>query len=399
MERRSWLFILLFASIVAMLPNSILFPAESVLASHLHQPLNFIGWMITLYAAAYVLSTPVLGIISDFLGRRSVLTLGLILFAIGGTVPVWTGDPLLILVGRAVMGVGSAGIQPMVDSMIGDIYPPGKGRRQAFAYFGAAIAVAEALVPFLGGSVASVWWKGVFILYGTALVSAALCLRLNVQRQLDGGAEKLTVSSYALSMRVAMKRPGLALTVVGAMVFGVVYFGVCALLPMVPTGGHSSFSNGLLFLPLGILWISVSACFARWSQVRNLHRLIGAGTLLLAGATLLLAHAHSYPVVYLTSACWGIGSAILCTLFTWVVNDESPDAVRGAMNGIYNAAYVLGFSIGAPLFLQLSDRFGLTRAVDIGVTILVVLAPILYFAYRFGLHQRAATRTTVTKAS
>lgn len=104
MRNRTGLIILMFASVVAMMPNSVLFPAEDELASHLHRSLGFVGWMVTAYAIAYVCATPVLGMISDFLGRKAVLVVGLCLFAIGGLVPIGFDNPVLILIGRCVMG-------------------------------------------------------------------------------------------------------------------------------------------------------------------------------------------------------------------------------------------------------------------------------------------------------
>ncbi|GMA61421.1 hypothetical protein NZD89_17075 [Alicyclobacillus fastidiosus] len=53
-KQRLWLLTLMFASMVAMMPNAVLFPAEGELAGQLHQSLGFIGWMVTAYAIAYV---------------------------------------------------------------------------------------------------------------------------------------------------------------------------------------------------------------------------------------------------------------------------------------------------------------------------------------------------------
>lgn len=385
--------ILMFASIVAMLPNSVLFPAEHVLATHLHHSLAFIGWMVTAYAIAYIGSTPILGILSDFLGRKFVLMVGLCLFAIGGGVPLFTTNSTLILLGRFVMGVGSAGIQPMVDSMIGDIYEPGPARRRAFAVFAAAIAVAEAMMPFLGGFVGTFWWKGVFLLYGSALVVAVFCFRLASQRRSGAEPEPMSFWAYRDSLRVAAKIPELSATFLGAMIFGTVYFGVSAMLPIALIGTHTPLQNGILFLPIGFFWVLGAFGFTRIPHIRRLGGMASGAILLLAVATLLLGYVHSWLLLLGVGSLWGIGSAVSTTLFTWVVGDESPDAVRGAMNGIYNAAYVLGFSIGAPLFIGLVNRIGLRHATWVGALCMAALAPVFLLAYRpRGKH--ASTPTT-----
>lgn len=59
--RKYNLLVLLFAAVVAMLPNSVLFPATGDIARHLHVPVSFVGLMITTYSIAYVISTPFFG--------------------------------------------------------------------------------------------------------------------------------------------------------------------------------------------------------------------------------------------------------------------------------------------------------------------------------------------------
>ncbi|MFB5192123.1 MFS transporter [Alicyclobacillus fastidiosus] len=399
MKQRSWLLTLMFASVVAMMPNAVLFPAEADLAGRLHQSLGFVGWMVTAYAIAYVCATPVLGMLSDFFGRKVVLVAGLCLFAIGGLVPVFVDNSVLILAGRAVMGVGSAGIQPMVDSLIGDVYEPGPKRRRAFAFFAGAIAIAEAMMPFLGGLVAVLWWKAVFVLYSSALLAALLCSRLDVPRRgQHADVEILTFASYARSLKVAARMPVLGATVLGAMLFGVVYFGVSAMLPMAFGGAHNSFFNGVLFLPLGFFWVLGAFAFARVPHVKNLHVLISVALFVLAIATLWLGYAGSFTTIVSISALWGVGSAICTTLFTWVIGDESPDVVRGAMNGIYNAAYVLGFAVGAPLFIELAHRFGLLRTAEIGAILMALLVIPLYLTYRQAVKVHASDPTGAQRA-
>ncbi|WAH40095.1 hypothetical protein NZD89_17070 [Alicyclobacillus fastidiosus] len=81
-----------------------------------------------------------------------------------------------------------------------------------------------------------------------------------------------------------------------------------------------------------------------------------------------------------------------------VIGDESPDVVRGAMNGIYNAAYVLGFSVGAPLFVSLAHRFGLLRAAEVGAILMALLVIPLYLTYHQAMKVRANEPTGAQRA-
>lgn len=373
---------LLFAASVAMFPNSVLFPASHDIAVHLHQANSFVGWLVSSYALAYVLATPPLGMLSDYAGRRRVLVVGLVLFCAGGTVPLYDPKTWPMIAGRVVMGIGSAGIMPMVDSLIQDAYPQGPERRRALAGFGAAVAVAETLAPFLGGLTDSWNWRGVFALYALALPAAALSAFIAVPPRRSAKEAKVRLYDYAYSVRVALRVPRLYAAILGAVVFGVVYFGVCALLPYAFGVPLSGWKSGALFLPIGASWVLLTAWLARRPQLVRLRAVTAASALGLAGLTLWLAHADHLAAVLVIGVGWGGGAAFLSTLFQWMIGDESPEMIRGAMNGIFNAGYMLGFSVGAPAFMWLMRVIGFAWALWTGAGVMAGLAVFLWIALR-----------------
>jgi MFS transporter, ACDE family, multidrug resistance protein len=363
------LLVLLFAAVVAMLPNSVLFPATGDIAQHLHVPVSFVGLMITTYSIAYVISTPFLGVLSDRMGRRLVLVGGLLLFTVGGLVPLLTSNGTLILAGRLVMGVGSAGILPMTDSLIGDIYEAGPARRAALAGFGAALAVADALVPFAGGVLDTWYWRAVFAVYGLGIFAAVLCFFIVVPRRPESHHE--TFASYLNGLKVASRIPSLIGALICAVWFGLVYFGICSLLPLAISGGQSGLTNGILFLPIGVGWVATSAYLSKKSHLPKVHTVSGLAALGLVGLTLWMSVLHSIIPLLLVALGWGIGASLMTTLYSWVIGDDTPEAVRGAMNAVYNAAYVLGFSVGAPLFMGLKQWLGYQAATTIAACTLL----------------------------
>lgn len=365
-----------------MFPNSVLFPASHDVAVHLHQSTAFIGWLVSSYALAYVLATPLLGMVSDYLGRQSVLVSGLVLFVAGGTVPLYDPATWPMIAGRIVMGIGSAGIMPMVDSLIGDAYPQGPERRRALAGFGAAVAVAEALAPFLGGVSDGFNWRGVFALYSLALPAAVLCLFIAVPPRRSARDSRVRLSDYATGVQIALRVPRLYAAIIGAVVFGVVYFGVCTLLPYAFGAPVSGWRSGSLFLPIGLSWVLFTAWLAGRPQLVQLRAVTVGSALGLAALTVWLAYAGHLSLVLLIGVGWGTGSAFLCTIFQWMVGDESPELVRGAMNGIFNAAYMFGFAFGAPVFMWLMKTVGFVATLWWGAAVMVVLALFLFVSLR-----------------
>ncbi|QQE80991.1 MFS transporter [Alicyclobacillus sp. SO9] len=381
--------VLLLAAVVSMLPNAVLFPAAHDIAVHLHVPVSFVGLMVTSYSIAYVAATPVFGILSDYAGRKSVLLVGLVLFGLGGIVPLVVQQGVMILAGRVVMGIGSAGVLPMVDSTIGDMYEAGANRRKALAAFGGAIAVAEAVLPFLSGLCDSISWRGVFMLYTSAFVSALLVTWIVWPKKLDE-PDSYSPHGYLRALKLTSTMPALFGALLCTVLFGVVYFGVSSLLPLSVDNGNNGLLNGFLFLPLGISWVASSAWFVKRPHIVKVHRAILLGSLILAVGTILLGLTHKVLFLLAISLVWGLGSGILTTLYSWVVGDETPARVRGAVNALYNAAYVLGFAIGAPLFLYLKEVWSYQWSATTAGGVMIVSGVLGYILIRIGQHASPA---------
>ncbi|AZQ38781.1 MFS transporter [Streptomyces cyaneochromogenes] len=81
------------------------------------------GLFVSAYALLFALSAPLCGAMSDRIGRRTILTTGLVTFALGNILTGVTSDFVPLLVCRGVAGLGAAMIMPSVYAMIADSFP------------------------------------------------------------------------------------------------------------------------------------------------------------------------------------------------------------------------------------------------------------------------------------
>lgn len=85
--------------------------------------ISFIAAAITLYMIPFAFFQLFSGAISDIYGRRHVIIFGLFTFSLASLFCAFSNKIGLFLGARALQGLGSAFISPIIMAIIGDIFP------------------------------------------------------------------------------------------------------------------------------------------------------------------------------------------------------------------------------------------------------------------------------------
>ena len=80
-------------------------------------------WVVDGYTLALACLLLPAGAIGDRYGRRGALLAGLVVFALGSAAPAILHNPLQIIAGRAVAGIGAAFVMPATLSLLTVAYP------------------------------------------------------------------------------------------------------------------------------------------------------------------------------------------------------------------------------------------------------------------------------------
>ena len=144
---------------------------------------NDLPWLITTYLIAATASTPLYGKISDIRGRRFVTLIGVSTYMAGSLICALAPNMAVLILGRAVHGLGGGGLTSTGMVVLGDVAAP-KERARYYAYFSIVYTTAGACGPALGGFLSDhLHWTAIFWL-NIPLGLLALAFTASVLRRL-----------------------------------------------------------------------------------------------------------------------------------------------------------------------------------------------------------------------
>jgi EmrB/QacA subfamily drug resistance transporter len=116
------------------------------------------------------------GRLADTFGRRRVLNLGFVLFALASALSALAWNGISLIAGRGLTGLAAAFIAPAALSILTNVFPEGPGRNKALGVWGSLAGLASILGVILGGLLTQgPGWEWIFWLnVPVGLAAAAL---------------------------------------------------------------------------------------------------------------------------------------------------------------------------------------------------------------------------------
>ncbi|MFF4602191.1 MFS transporter [Streptomyces sp. NPDC001339] len=122
-------------------------------------------WIVDVYPLIAASLLILFGTLGDRVGRRRVLLLGYGLFGLASALAALAPNPQILMVARALLGIGGAMIMPATLSILRQVFPDRRERAVAIGVWSAVAAVGAAVGPVLGGFlVENFWWGSVFLI-------------------------------------------------------------------------------------------------------------------------------------------------------------------------------------------------------------------------------------------
>jgi MFS family permease len=194
----------LLAMLLAALDQVVVATALPTIAASLGDVENM-SWVVTANLLCATAATPLYGKLSDIHGRRTMMLVAIGIYAAGSFACALAPSMLMLILARALQGLGGGGLMPLVQTIIGDVASP-RDRPRYQAYTSSTFIVSTVGGPLLGGFIAEhLHWSWIFWI-NLPLCALAFLLTHNVLRQLPrhDRPHKLDVLGAALMVGAAI---------------------------------------------------------------------------------------------------------------------------------------------------------------------------------------------------
>ena len=120
-------------------------------------------WVVTSFVLGLGLGTLVTGALSDAFGRRPVMFGGAVVYVVGAAAAALSSSLEMLLLSRALMGLGAAGPRVVTMAVIRDLYS-GRSMAQLLSLVNLVFTLVPAIAPSIGALIIAFYgWRGVFV--------------------------------------------------------------------------------------------------------------------------------------------------------------------------------------------------------------------------------------------
>ena len=318
-----------------------------------------VGLALGAYGLTQALFQLPFGMLSDRYGRKNIIYIGLLLFALGSFVSGYSDDINIIILGRAIQGAGaiSAAITALVADLTRDEH-----RTKAMAMIGATIGITFAL-SLMGAPVLNrlIGVPGIFMLTGFLSLSAILVVRFVVPTPLNINTSK-TLKEPAPSFKSILKNKELSRLNFGIFALHAAQMAMFIVVPiaLATSGGMDVNQHWKVYLPVLLSSFVFMVPIIILSEKFNRAKLV-----FISSIFLMLIAQLMFGV--LINIFWGLVASLFVYFVAFNVLEASlpsliskiaPPSAKGTAIGVYNTCQSLGVFFGGLLGGFLADFGG-----------------------------------------
>lgn len=369
-------------------------------------------WIFSVYLLAQAVTVPIYAKLADLYGRRPVMLVGIGVFVGGSLLCGLAWGMTSLIAFRALQGIGAGAVQPIGQTIIGDIYSVAE-RAKVQGYLASVWAISAVLGPTLGGLFADyLSWRLVFLVNLPIGLAAAVMFSRgfheSVERQrhrvdyagallltvsvlllllglLEGGVRWSWTSATSISLFVAAAALLAAFVVVErraaepvlpawvfrhrvvvaamitTLIVGVLMMGMTTYVPLYGQSvlGHGAVASGLALAAIALGWpLAASNSGRLYLTVGFRTTMLIGGAIGTAGAALLLLVGPGSSIVVLAAPCFvmGLGFGLVASPAIIAAQSAVSWQQRGVATGTTMFSRSVGSAVGVAVFGAIANH-------------------------------------------
>jgi MFS transporter, DHA2 family, methylenomycin A resistance protein len=431
-ERR-WLTLLTLctAVLIAQVDTSVVNLGVRPIGEYFRASVGALQWVVDSYNLLYAVLLLTGGLLADLYGRRRIFMAGAAIFTAASSLCAFAPSISVLIVGRALAGMGAALLLPASLAVIRVVWPDEQERGRALGIWAACNGLAFVIGPTLGGAlIGRFGWPSIFLVV-VPLGLAALVLALPSipesadphDRRFDAAAQLLgalalgglAVAAIEARGSIAIAAPALAVAVLALILFikveagkgagalvpldlfkirafrGAVTattgmtFGMYGVLFLVPltwqsTGRLDPTAAGLALMPMALIFVLVSPFSGSLTEKLG-SRLMAGGGVAVIGAGLavigITAHLASIIPTEIGLAMTGLGMGLATGPLMGAAVGAVDAARSGTAAALINVARMAGATIGVAV---LGAVFAIAHAGPEGLRLALLIGAVVQIA-------------------
>lgn len=362
-------------------------------------------WVVSAYTIAFAAFILTAGALGDRVGAKRIFMAGFAVFTAASLACALAPTSTVLIVSRALQGLGAAILVPNSLALLNHAYPGDKERGRAVGLWAAGASVALTAGPLVGGGLIALFgWRSIFLVnlpiglgglwltwrYTTDTTRAAHELDLPGQAAaiamlgilaaaiIEGGrvgwGNFYVLGGFALFIVVTVlfllqerraRHPMLplslfahrmfALTALDGLLVNIAFYGLIFVFSLYfqQINGWSAFATGLAFVPMMAAVLPVNLVAARLAERFGAPAVIAAGALISAAGCLALlgiGRGTSYWAIGAQLVAMGGGLGLLVPPLTSALLGSVEKARSGVAAGVLNSTRQTGSVLGVALF-------------------------------------------------
>jgi ACDE family multidrug resistance protein len=380
---RIWEFIALASvPMVLVLGNSMLVPILPTMMDEMGISKFQSSLVITLFSFTAGLLIPVSGYLSDRFNRKGVIIPSLILYGgagiLAGFGAVWHSY-WVVIISRALQGLGAAGTAPIAMALVGDMYKGGT-ESKALGLTEASNGTGKVVSPILGSLLALWTWYAPFFAFPLFCL-ASLLLVIFIIKEPKKETEPQKLGPYLHKIGSILKEKGRWLITAffaGSLALFIL-FGVLFYLSNIleePPYSISDLTKGFI-LAIPLLGMVITS-YTTGSLIKKNGTLmrwlmnIGLVMMTVSLALTIFFNKNIYVFIGLLTLS-SIGTGLLLPCLNTMITGSVQKSERGMITSLYSSLRFLGVAAGPPLFGWMMDISHQTIFITVSALSLIAL--------------------------